>query len=238
MPYLLHGNRMSGEMLLTHCADVACESAATTFRVSNFDWHRPAIAVANDGRPVMVNMTSASPTGGDYSVIFSRCADNACSVAATSILETFPENSGFFSEAASPAVAIGSDGLPLVVYNDRAEWYTGDPPVHHEDPALYAVHCLDQGCEDFTTSRLDDGFVDSATIDVGADGLPVIAYRSSHGLRVEHCDDVACTSASIVTVDARDSVRRPYMALDPFGMPVIVYYDATGHDLVVARLAE
>lgn len=84
------------------------------------------------------------------------------------------------------------------------------------------------------------GVVDTATGEWhlrGPDGLPFIAFREDGALKVAHCDDAACTSTSIITVDSGPGVGTyASLATDPYGMPLIAYYDSVGHDLKVASL--
>ena len=78
---------------------------------------------------------------------------------------------------------------------------------------------------------------DFVSVDIGGDGLPFVAYHTGGNLNVAHCNDVACTSATVATVDpGPGAVEYVSIATDPFGMPMIAYYDAATRDLKVARL--
>ena len=73
---------------------------------------------------------------------------------------------------------------------------------------------------------------------IGADGLPIIAYYdgTNGDLRVAHCDDIACTSATHTTLDSTGDVGMyTSIILGVDGLPVIAYYDNTAGDLKMAR---
>lgn len=76
-----------------------------------------------------------------------------------------------------------------------------------------------------------------ASITVGADGLPVIAYRdaSNLDLKVIKCGNAACSSGNTTTsVDtAGDVGYETSIAIGTDGFPVISYFDNTNADLKV-----
>ena len=75
------------------------------------------------------------------------------------------------------------------------------------------------------------------TVRLSGDGLPLIAFREGGALRVAHCADLACTSSTVLTVDEGPSVGEfASLAVDPYGMAVVAYFDAAGRQLMVARL--
>jgi hypothetical protein len=126
------------------------------------------------------------------------------------------------------ALAIGSDGFPIISYNDSAN---GD---------LKVAHCLDRACSGFQVSTLDTaGFSGShSSIAIGTDGLAVISYAGQPGpkLKMAHCNDVACSSATISIVDpANNQLQTTSISIDPSGFPAIAYHDNIGGDLRLAR---
>ena len=83
---------------------------------------------------------------------------------------------------------------------------------------------------------------EATSIAIGADGLPVIAYRdvTALALKVAKCANAACIGAATVnTVDdpPNDVGRYPSIAIGADGLPVISYYDNTAETLKVARCA-
>ena len=79
-------------------------------------------------------------------------------------------------------------------------------------------------------------------IAVGADGLPLVAYREDSGgnavLKVAKCSNPACTGvASFSVVDDPANVvgTSPDMAIGADGLPVISYFDFTAFSVKVAK---
>ena len=126
------------------------------------------------------------------------------------------------------SVAIGTDGLPLISYYSGG---SGD---------LVVAHCDDALCATTTTTHIDTpGDVGRFTsIKIGTDGLGIIAYTSrvnpdnrtiTDDLKVAHCVDVACTSATITNLDSFSTVdAKPSVAIAGDGLPTIAYQDDTG----------
>jgi hypothetical protein len=77
-----------------------------------------------------------------------------------------------------------------------------------------------------------------ASVAVGSDGLGLISYwdETNNDLKVAHCDDVRCTSATITTVDSGGDVGQySAIAVGSDGLGLISYYDATNQDLRMAH---
>jgi hypothetical protein len=82
----------------------------------------------------------------------------------------------------------------------------------------------------------DDGQSTSATI--GADGLGLVGYydQTNRDLKVAHCNDVACTSATKTTLDSAGDVGRgSSVVLGADGLGLISYRDKTNGALKVAH---
>ena len=91
-----------------------------------------------------------------------------------------------------------------------------------------------------TISVIDTG-VGSSSIKVGSDGLGLIAYYDAinKDLRVAHCVDVACSSATISVVDAAGDVgQAASLAIAADGLGLISYDDATQGVLKVAHCSD
>jgi len=89
----------------------------------------------------------------------------------------------------------------------------------------------------FTSTAVDG---DSAgryeSIAIGSDGLPVITYDGWYKLRVAHCDDLACTSATKTTVEPSDSPESfSSVAIGSDGLPLIAYTHSQVGNLKVAH---
>ena len=93
---------------------------------------------------------------------------------------------------------------------------------------------------DTTVTTIDSaGWVGYFTsITIGADGLPVISYYNltNGDLKVAHCSDASCSSATRSTVDSSGDVGNwTSIAIGADGLPVISHYDNTNDDLKVAH---
>jgi hypothetical protein len=138
--------------------------------------------------------------------------------------------------------AITADGHPLLAgYSSERTW-VDDRWVAGQ--GLWFARCDDQAC----TNTLVDPDAYSAHLSepsnwvsmaVGADGNPVISYYdgvSNRDLKVAHCTDPDCASATISTLDSDGDVglyNSTVVGSD--GNPIISYYDRTHHDLKTAH---
>ena len=129
-------------------------------------------------------------------------------------------------------VAIGTDGLPIISHRDD----TAD--------GLRVTHCGNPQCSDDNVTTLVDNPVDSVgrytSIAIGSDGFAVIAHfnLTAAALRVTHCSNVACTSATSLNVDDPIGLSvGEYVALTigADGLPIISHRDATNLALRVTH---
>jgi hypothetical protein len=75
-------------------------------------------------------------------------------------------------------------------------------------------------------------------VTIGVDGLPLISYydNTNDDLKVSHCSDVACTSATITTLDSAGEVgQHTSITIGADGLGLISYYDFTNGDLKAAH---
>ena len=121
-----------------------------------------------------------------------------------------------------PSIAIGVDGFGLISYYDQT------------NGALKVAHCLDRSCSAAEVSLLLDGtgLAGAHTaIAIGADGLGLIAYRSSVGrLAVAHCANLACTGAALYEVDPTVATQVQYISITigADGLGFMSYNDGLG----------
>ena len=96
------------------------------------------------------------------------------------------------------SVTIGADGLGLIAY-------TGSSVGR-----LQVAHCSNIACTSSTTATLDKGDLgDWSSITTGADGLGLISYLDrgngfQGSLKVAHCSNATCSSATSATLDSGD----------------------------------
>jgi hypothetical protein len=73
---------------------------------------------------------------------------------------------------------------------------------------------------------------------IGEDGLALISYHDvgNADLKVAHCEDLACTTATITTLDSAGNVGSgSSIAIGRDGLGFISYYDAANGDLKIAH---
>ncbi len=94
----------------------------------------------------------------------------------------------------------------------------------------------------FTRSSIDNALPSGAapSVAIGIDGLGLISYAggAAHNLRVAHCVDLACSSATASTIDAGDNVGfLSSLTIGSDGLGLISHYDLVNRDLKVAHCA-
>lgn len=118
------------------------------------------------------------------------------------------------------SIAIGTDGLPLISYFDATNFH------------LKVAHCNNQACTAATLTTLDSsGSVGKYTsITIGSDGLGLISYQDYNSglptLKVAHCSNVACTTATKTTVDGSSGIYVGFwtsIAIGTDGLGVIAH---------------
>ena len=133
------------------------------------------------------------------------------------------------------SVTVGRDGLGVMSY------FVGG--YNCSACNLRVAHCLDTDCTAVTTHDVDTigdvGWYSS--IKIGSDGLPLISYTSyrsadfhsfTEDLKVAHCVDVECSSATVTTLDAAATVNaQTSLTIGADGLGLIAYQDnpPSGH---------
>ena len=124
------------------------------------------------------------------------------------------------------STTIGADGLGITVS------YKGDGAL---GTGLRVSHCEDTECTSATSNTLDlpsrgiSGH--NPSIKIGSDGLPLISYISlmlngvcTEDLKVAHCVDVVCSSATVTTVDSASRVGgNTSLVIGKDGLGMIAY---------------
>ncbi|MBT8213220.1 MAG: right-handed parallel beta-helix repeat-containing protein, partial [Acidimicrobiia bacterium] len=207
---------------LVSCADAKCDTVTRQFAgTSPFDTgYYTDIAIASDGYPVISHYRADT---GDLRI--RDCNGPDCSPASDRQIDTGGDV-GLYTSIGIPP----SSDLPVVSYYDATN---GDLKIHR---------CDDSDCTSgfgFITVVDSVGDVGRDTdMAIGADGLPIIAYYdvTNTALKVAHCDDTDCATATITTVDStNDRGREPSIAIGYDGLPKITYYDASADRLRFAR---
>ncbi len=211
------------DVRVAHCNDLACSSAAIADLgdVTQTGAGSTSITIGADGLPVFVYKN------GDYWLYAVHCEDAACN--------SFT-NTNLGVDSVGPSIAIGADGLP-VISSVRSS-------------SLFVTHCNDAACTSATQASLLESFSDHirTSIAIGADGLPVISYGFDpnglrdgivdYDLRVAHCNDLACSSATFSAIDAVGNTKFNSITIGSDGMPVVSYIDSTDYYLKVAHCSD
>ncbi|MEI7745175.1 MAG: hypothetical protein WCK58_15675 [Chloroflexota bacterium] len=96
----------------------------------------------------------------------------------------------------------------------------------------------------FTRTTIDStgvvGYFIGVTI--GVDGLPLVSYQDAtrQALRVAHCSDMACTSATLLDADAKAGEVGMFssIAIGGDGLGLIAYHDSANGDLRTAHCTD
>lgn len=105
---------------------------------------------------------------------------------------------------------------PVIAYTDLA------------GTALKLAYCDDPVCSTWVTNKVDDADTGNhPSLQLTADGLPVISYERGGLLYVAFCSTPACEpgTTTIKTLDTRAGMTAPYtsMQLDANGRPIVSY---------------
>jgi hypothetical protein len=191
---IAYHDRDRGLLKLAHCENATCTSA--TLSVIEGEYGRYAdIAVGTDGLGLIGYADGV--IGGDLKV--AHCADVACTHADAVTTLDRQGPTGRVGQYAS--VTIGPDGLGLISYRGMlTNFLEGD---------LRVAHCQDVACRSAVVTSLDRSSTDTryTSVAIGGDGLGLISFVTSAGpaetaLETAHCQDVACTTATVTAVDA------------------------------------
>jgi hypothetical protein len=120
---------------------------------------------------------------------------------------------------AGTSLAIDNDGLPIIAYSKRLT------------SGLAVARCNDAtSCDSPTIMTLDSADIRLPSLLLDGN-LPVVSYQDTNNdLKLARCQDVACTSVNVITVDTGDA--GPFhnaLALDSNGIAVIAYIHTVQH---------
>ena len=103
------------------------------------------------------------------------------------------------------------------------------------------MHCTNTACSTNTAPRTVESagsYGGGASITIGVDGLPFIAYRDiiAGSTRIAHCTDVACSANdSPRNIESGVTAFLQAVAIGIDGLPIIAYSDSASFDLRVAH---
>lgn len=222
LPLIAYLDSNTSSLKAVQCLNVTCTSLGPIFTVDAAGVplsRNVSMTLSSEGLPLIAYYDAIS---GDLRV--AKCPDSSCSgAAAISTVDSAGLVGGY------PSIALGADGFPVIAYYD------------YSNSDLKVAKCADVLCSGAATLTTVDssGSVGTyASIALGADGLPMLAYYASPTLRFARCADSACAGATIHTVDSGgDSGAYASMVLGVDGLPVIAYLEFNNVDLKVAKCA-
>jgi hypothetical protein len=206
------------DLKLAVCNNTACSNPV----ISTLDSKRgtgatSSLALTTDNRPVISYFDDT-----DNDLKLAICNNSACSNPVTSTLDSAGDV-GWMS-----SLALTTDNVPVISYYD----FTKD--------VLKLAFCDDAACLNPTFSILDGSGASgmSSSLALTTPGnIPVISYSDwiNKDLKLAVCNDSACTSSSVSTLDSIGDVWGvTALALSATNIPVISYSDLTTKDLKLA----
>ncbi len=200
-------------------------------------------ATLERGSPVIAYVDAS-----DFTLRVVICGNPFCDAQQNPNLHTTVTVIGQSGQGHGSAIGVGADGRPVIAYRDGAR------------RGLNIAHCGDPTCADpgaITISEIDPppgqqapgaDVGSDASLAIGRDGLPIIAYHdvARGALKIAHCDDAACTSASIATLDRSPSAAAgsegvgsdTAIRIGSDGLPVVAFRDGDENALKVARCSD
>lgn len=215
LPVISYFDTTAQALKVAKCANAACTGVATITTVDdpvNIVGRFASIAIGADSAPVI---SYHDQTAGALKV--AKCASAACTGVSTITTVDDPVN----NVGTQTSIAIGTDGLPVVSYEDQTA------------RVLKVAKCTNNACTGIATITVVDstfGAGNFSSIAMGADGIPVISHGDTRSLRVAKCANAACTGAATNTVI--DNVQTggfwSSIAIGIDGLPVISYRSDAG----------
>jgi hypothetical protein len=225
LPIISYHDQSAGTLRVTKCGNADCTSGNLTNTVDDpaeTVGQYTSIKIGTDGRPVISHF---STTLGALRV--TTCGDAACASGNVSTTVDAPGH----SVGAYTSLAIGTDGVPVISYQD----FSG---------GLRVTKCGNAACTADNVSTTVDTAASAGTytsMAIGVNGLPIISHHDvDRGtLRVTSCNNAACTSASTAVVDKPAGVVGAYssIAIPSDGLPVISHFNTDSSTLRVTKCA-
>lgn len=172
----------NGNLKVTRCTKINCSGppykTTNTVDSSGFVGKASSLTIGTDGLPVISYFDQTNET-----LKVAHCNDAPCSSA--TLTTVGPTG----VDIDSTSIAIGVDGFPIIAFYDSR---AGD---------LWTIHCANTACTSTTSATNLHSLEDvgrSASITIGLDGLPLIAYvNSTHNENfVDRCSNMSCTATT------------------------------------------
>jgi hypothetical protein len=222
---ITYHDRDNDDLKVAHCSDLACTSATinTLDGTGGVGYGYSSLIIGADSLP-LITYTNANH------LMMAHCDDPACTSNTVNTVSDTLTGMYFGGAGTHISMAIGVGGLPWISYH-RGE------PIY----ILKVLHCADPFCTSATMMGGGGaggggdgdkvGMYNSITI--GADGLPLITYYhydfhdQTNTLRVTHCDDQICWTASTSTLDSIGTCGgHTSVTVGADGLPLITYHES------------
>ncbi len=178
------------------------------------------------------NFTLLSPDRRIAAVPYALQSEEARHAAAAGDADTVDEqHAAAFQKRVSGECAVGST-IRGINADGTVSCQLAAPFNRSAQPLANTITTLDN-------SAGDVGAYTSVTI--GADGLGLISYNDSgnEDLKVAHCSDASCTTATLTTLDSAGDVGwHTSVTIGADGLGLISYRDVTNSDLKVAHCSD
>jgi len=234
LPAISYVNPSVRNLKFAKCGNAACSSGNTITTIdpggmegpSLKSYDSPSIAMGSDGRAII----SYLETGQNYKLKVIKCGNSLCN---SGNVTTIVDGSGL-SEFNS--ITIGSDGLPIIAYQD---W---DP-----NRVLKVMKCGNASCSSGNTVTTVDnaGAVGLyASIAIGTDNLPIIAYQDStsypYDLKFVKCGNSSCSAGNIITKlnSPRHDGYYNKIVIGSDSLPIVAYRDVSNDSVTVFKCKE
>lgn len=232
-PVVAWYDTVDDNLAIARCANVDCSDAdVLRMLVDTPDdtGREAALVLGAGGRPLVAYVNTSL-----HSLEFATCEVPSC----TSVTVTGVDDDPVNSLGTGADLALGADGMPVIVHLDT----TAD--------AVRVAKCAVEDCSAGTVLSVLDPQVPTSVgadpaIAIGIDGNPIISFfdEDDLALKVAHCNDPACAGPKTITlIDDQpdgDAGRHNAIAIRPDGAPVISYQrrDLGGAGGSALRVAE
>ena len=233
LPIIAYNDATKSDLKAAKCGNADCSAGNTLNTVDILASVSTSIAVGLDGLPVISYVG-----GGAGNWVVLKCGDPACSPALLQPPNVYPP----IGANSTIAMAIGSDGLPVISFYDQTQ------------NDLILARCANQNCYvnpstgATSTSRnaVDTvGDVGAFTsLAIGADGMPVMSYIdvTNSILKVAKYNNVACSGTpwlSVIGSSGTSSIgQATSIAIGADGAPVISFYERTSGTVGALKVAK
>ncbi|MDO8716238.1 MAG: hypothetical protein Q7J73_05460, partial [Dehalococcoidales bacterium] len=237
LPIVSYYDSTNGNLNIAKCTTEPCTtqtnwSTTTPDSTGNVGQYTTSIAIGTDGLPVVSYYDNTNDN-----LNIAKCNTSPCTQS-NQWSTTTPDSTGTVGYFTS--IAIGTDGLPIVSYNDIT------------NGNLNIAKCDTSPCtqsNQWSTTSVD-GFQGGdvgyfTSIAIGRDGFPIISYQdiTNAAMKIAKCNDMACSGGdeAITTVnDLGDTINSGgynSIAIGKDGWPWVSYFDDDNDDLKVAHMS-